>query len=160
MENVGYVRIVKWVRRQFNMGEKGKGISDCSFSLALRFNCGLSAGAQDTNMTITTSFNTKLFLFSQTCLTLCDPMDCSMPGFPVLHKLLLEFAQDFFQWVGSSHPVAKVLKLSLSPSNEYSVLISFSKLFSPFFPFAFTSPLAMKWFLISAENTNTPGNRK
>ena len=25
-------------------------------------------------------------------LTLCDPMDCSMPGFPVLHHLL-EFAQ-------------------------------------------------------------------
>ena len=24
---------------------------------------------------------------AQTCLTLCDPMDCSMPGFPVLHHL-------------------------------------------------------------------------
>ena len=78
------------------MEEKGKGISDCSFSLALPFNCGLSGRAQDTNMTIKYSFNTELFLFSQTCLTLCDPMDCSMPGFPVLHKLL-EFAQGFFQ---------------------------------------------------------------
>ena len=26
------------------------------------------------------------------CLTLCDPMDCSLPGFPVLHYLL-EFSQ-------------------------------------------------------------------
>ena len=26
------------------------------------------------------------------CLTLCDPMDCSTPGFPVLHHLP-EFAQ-------------------------------------------------------------------
>ena len=26
------------------------------------------------------------------CATLCNPMDCSMPGFPVLHYLL-EFAQ-------------------------------------------------------------------
>ena len=26
------------------------------------------------------------------CPTLCDPMDCGMPGFPVLHYLL-EFAQ-------------------------------------------------------------------
>ena len=26
------------------------------------------------------------------CPTLCDPVDCSMPGFPVLHHLL-EFAQ-------------------------------------------------------------------
>ena len=29
---------------------------------------------------------------SQSCLTLCDPMDCSMPGFPALHYLL-KFAQ-------------------------------------------------------------------
>ena len=29
---------------------------------------------------------------TQSCLTLCDPMDCSMPSFPVLHYLL-EFAQ-------------------------------------------------------------------
>ena len=25
---------------------------------------------------------------TQLCPTLCDPMDCSMPGFPVHHKLL------------------------------------------------------------------------
>ena len=25
---------------------------------------------------------------AQSCLTLCDPMDCSTPGFPVLHYLL------------------------------------------------------------------------
>ena len=29
---------------------------------------------------------------AQWCLTLCDPTDCSTPGFPVLHYLL-EFAQ-------------------------------------------------------------------
>ena len=29
---------------------------------------------------------------AQSCLTLCDPMDCSMPGFPVLYPLL-ELAQ-------------------------------------------------------------------
>ena len=29
---------------------------------------------------------------SKSCSTLCDPMDCSMPGFPVLH-CLLEFTQ-------------------------------------------------------------------
>ena len=32
-------------------------------------------------------------------LTLCDPMDCSMPGFPVFHYLL-EFAQIHVHWVG------------------------------------------------------------
>ena len=30
---------------------------------------------------------------TQLCLTLCDPMDCSTPGFPVLHYLL-GFAQN------------------------------------------------------------------
>ena len=30
---------------------------------------------------------------SQSCLTLCDPMDCSMPG-PTVHHQLLEFTQN------------------------------------------------------------------
>ena len=34
----------------------------------------------------------QVLLFAQSCPTLCDPMDCSTPGFPVLHHLL-EFAQ-------------------------------------------------------------------
>ena len=77
---------------------------------------------------------------TQSCPTLWDPMDCSIPGFPVLHYLP-EFAQTqvhrvgdamqpshpllspsppalnlsqhqgLFQWVSSSHWVAKVLEL-------------------------------------------------
>ena len=36
----------------------------------------------------------KVYCYSvaELCPTLCDPMDCSMPGFPVLY-CLLEFAQ-------------------------------------------------------------------
>ena len=34
--------------------------------------------------------------------TLCDPLDCSMPGFPVLHQLL-ELAQVHVHWVFSSN---------------------------------------------------------
>ena len=30
---------------------------------------------------------------AQSCLTLCDPMNCSMPGLPVHHQLLLESTQ-------------------------------------------------------------------
>ena len=45
---------------------------------------------------------------TQSCLTLCDPMDCSMPGFHVLHYLL-EFAQTHIHWVDDSiqpsHPL-------------------------------------------------------
>ena len=80
-------------------------------------------------------------------------MDCSTPDFPVHHQLL-EFAQthvhlvweaiqpshplsspspafylsqhqDLFQWVSSSHQVARVLELQHLAFNEYSGLISF-----------------------------------
>ena len=43
------------------------------------------------------------------CPTLCDPMDCSKPGFPVLHHLP-EFAQTHVHWVSDafepSHPLS------------------------------------------------------
>ena len=46
---------------------------------------------------------------AQLCLTLCDPMDCSMPGFPVHHQLP-ELAQTDVHWVGkaiqSSQPLS------------------------------------------------------
>ena len=45
---------------------------------------------------------------TQTCPTLCDPMDCSTPGFPVHHQLP-ELAQTHVHWVSYaiqlSHPV-------------------------------------------------------
>ena len=79
---------------------------------------------------------------AQSCLTLCDPMDCSTPGFPVHHQLpelaqthvywvgdaiqpshpllspsppafSLSQHQGLFQWASSSHQVAKVLECQL-----------------------------------------------
>ena len=38
---------------------------------------------------------------NQLCPTLCDPMDCIMPGFPVLHHLP-ELAQAHVHWVGDA----------------------------------------------------------
>ena len=85
------------------------------------------------------------FSVSQSCPTLCNPIDCSTPDFPVLHHLP-EFTQihvhwvsdatepshplppsspiafdlyqhpSLFQWVGSWHQVAKVL-VGASESN-------------------------------------------
>ena len=56
-----------------------------------------------------TCFPQNFCLVTQLCLTLCDPMDCSTPGFFVLHHLP-EFAQTHVHWVGdaiqSSHPLS------------------------------------------------------
>ena len=79
---------------------------------------------------------------AQSCAALCDPVDCSTAGWPVLHCLLqlaqthvhwvgdaiqpshaplppspraltLSQHQGLFQWIGSLHQVAKVLELQL-----------------------------------------------
>ena len=46
---------------------------------------------------------------AQSCLTLCDPMDCSMSGLPFPHQLP-EFTQTYVHWVGDaiqlSHPLS------------------------------------------------------
>ena len=51
----------------------------------------------------------------QLCPTLCDPMDCNMPGFPVLHYLPM-FAKTQVHWVSDiiqiSHPSPPALNLS------------------------------------------------
>src|SRR5574337_672071 len=91
---------------------------------------------------------------AQSCPTLCDPMNRSTPGLPVQHQLPeftqthvhrvgdaiqpshplsspslpalnLSQHQGLFQLVCSSPQVAEVLKLQISPLNEYSGLISF-----------------------------------
>ena len=40
---------------------------------------------------------------TKSCPTLCDPMDCSTPGFPVLHSLS-EFAYVHVHWIRWGHP--------------------------------------------------------
>ena len=49
------------------------------------------------SLNVSRDFNTVGVQFSsvaQSCLTLCDPMDRSMPDFPVRHQLL-EFTQTY-----------------------------------------------------------------
>ena len=53
---------------------------------------------------------------SQSCLTLCDPLDCSRPGFPVHHQLL-ELAQTHVHQVHEIQPS----HLLLSPSSAFNV---------------------------------------
>ena len=47
---------------------------------------------------------------TQSCLTLCDPIDCSMPGFPVHHQLP-KLAQTYYvhrvsDAIQPSHPLS------------------------------------------------------
>ena len=102
------------------------------------------------------SLQAKTCSVARSCPTLCSPMDCSTPGFPVLHPLP-EFAQTHVHRVSDaiqpSRPLSSLLLLlsifpsirvfsnelslcirwpkdwsfsfSISPSNEYSELISF-----------------------------------
>ena len=58
---------------------------------------------------------TKLFL------TLCDPMNCSTPGFPVLHHLP-ELARNHVHWIGDaiqpSHPLSPPSPLAFNLSHH------------------------------------------
>ena len=87
-------------------------------------------------------WNIQFSSVAQLCPTLCDPMDCNTPGFPVRHQLPeltqthvhrvgdaiqpsdplsspspvafnLSQHQGLFQWVCSLHQVAKVLEFQL-----------------------------------------------
>ena len=61
--------------------------------------------------------NSCCCLVTQLCLTLCDPMDCSKPGFPVLHHLP-ELAQTHVHWVSNAiHISSSVIPFSSCPQS-------------------------------------------
>ena len=60
-----------------------------------------------------------LFSVAQLCPTLCDLVDCSMLGFPVLHYLP-KFAQTHVHWIGDSIQSSHPLSPSSSPALDLS----------------------------------------
>ena len=48
-----------------------------------------------------TAYSVQFSSVAQSCLTLCDPMDCSTPSLPV-HCQLPEFTQTHVHWVGDA----------------------------------------------------------
>ena len=71
---------------------------------------------------------------AQSCPTLCDPMNCSMPGLPVHHQLL-EFTQTHVHWFGDAiQPSHPLLSLLLPPSIFPSIEV-----------FSNESVLRMRW---------------
>ena len=93
----------------------------------------------------TSWFHSQFSSVSQSCLILCNPMNCSTPGLPAHHQLpeftqthvlwvgdsiqppypllspsptcSLSQHQGLFRWVSSSHQVAKVLEFQLQPQS-------------------------------------------
>ena len=67
---------------------------------------------------------------AQLCLTLCDPMNCSTPGFPVHHQLL-ELAQtrvhEITDAIQSSHPLLSPSPLAFNLSQLLLLLSRFSR---------------------------------
>ena len=62
---------------------------------------------------------------AQSCLTLCDPMDCSTPGFPVLHYFL-EFAQPHVHWVSDAIQPSQPLSSPSPPNSIFPSIRVFS----------------------------------
>ena len=58
-------------------------------------------------------------LITLLCLTLCDSMDCSTPGSPVLHYLL-EFAQTYVHWVSDAIQPSHLLLSPCPPALNLS----------------------------------------
>ena len=56
---------------------------------------------------------------AQLCPTLCEPMDCSMPGLPVHHQLL-EPAQTHVHWVGDAIQPSHLLSSPPPPTFNLS----------------------------------------
>ena len=110
-------------------GEGGQNVQTYSYKINKLWGCNLHGSVQFSSV-------------AQSCPTLCDPINRSTPGLPVHHQLL-EFTQThvhrvgdaiqpshplstpsppapnpsqhqgLFQWVNSSHEVAKVLEFQL-----------------------------------------------
>ena len=61
------------------------------------------------------------YSLAKSCPTLCNPMDCSMPGFHILHYLP-EFAQNHVHWVDDviqpSHPLSPSFPPALNLSQH------------------------------------------
>ena len=117
---------------------------------------------------------------TQLCLTLCDPVDCSTPSFLVLHHFLelvqthvhwfsdtiqpspslsplsppalnLSQHQGLFQWLGSSHQVAKVLEFQLQHQSFQWIL--YTDLYTDLYSFRPLRSRNLFYFFVLLSNT-------
>ena len=105
---------------------------------------------KELNIQLADNYTVQLSSVTQSCLTLCDPMNLSTPGLPVHHQLpeftqthvhrvgdaiqpshpllspsppalKLSQHQGLFQWVNSSHEVANILEFLQHHSSKASI---------------------------------------
>ena len=100
----------------------------------------------------------------QSCLTLCNPMDCSMPGIPVHHQLP-EFTQTHLHQVGDAvqpyHPLSSpspafdlpqhqvfsnesILHIRWSKYWSFNFSISHSNEYQDWFPLGWTGGISLQ----------------
>ena len=109
--------------------------------------------------------NLQFSSVAQSCLTLCDPMNYSMPGLPVHHQLP-EFTQTLVHRVGDaiqqSHPLSSPFPPAPTPSprtKSWNFRFIFSKNYSPIcwsivsycLPENFDFPYLLKIIILSSK---------
>ena len=135
---VSFSRIAKWFS-YIHLHE--------STLFKILFPCRLLQDTESSSLCYTAQFSSV----TQSCPTLCNPMDCSMPGLPVHHQIPelaqthvhrvddaiqpshplsspsafnLSQNQDLFQGVSSSHQMAKVLEFQLQHQSFQWIFIT------------------------------------
>ena len=84
--------------------------------------CPGVTGKQNSSDSVKVNFKISVSQFSsvaQSCPTLCDPMDCSTPGFPVHHQLP-ELTQTHVHRVGDAIDPGHPLSFPSPPAFSFS----------------------------------------
>ena len=90
---------------------------------------------------------------TQLCLTLCDPMNHSMPGLPVHHQLP-EFTRTHVHWVGDaiqpSHPLSSPSPPAFNPFQHQGLfqLVNFRMRWPKYWSFSFSLNPSNESFLL------------
>ena len=116
MVKILHARLQRYVNRELldvPAGfRKGRGTRDQISNI-----CWIIEKAREFQKNISVQFSSV----TQSRLTLCNPMDCSMPGLPVHHQLP-ELTQTHVHWVGyaiqTSHPLSSPSPPAFNPSQH------------------------------------------
>ena len=76
-------------------------IYPCLFTFTLLFSTIIKVRVYVSRIQFPLAWSFPTCSVAPSCRTLCDPMNCSTPGFCVLHRLP-EFAQVYVHWVGDA----------------------------------------------------------